>query len=117
MSNIRIDVDDAAARFRALGNPHRLRLLLRLVSCCPPGTACSGTREEVATCVGDLVASLHLAPSTISHHLRELRRAGLVRMERRGQRVECSVVAEALRGLEEFFGAAHGGALTEEIEP
>ena len=34
---------------------------------------------------------LGLAPSTISHHDKELRQAGLVTVERRGREVHCQV--------------------------
>lgn len=77
----------AAQMFKALANPHRLRLFLRLADCCDG--VCAGTEAEMRRCVGDLGADLGIAPSTLSHHLKELRRAGLIRMERNGQRVEC----------------------------
>ena len=116
MSKPRIDIGRLAAAFKALGSPHRLRLLVRLVSCCAPGTVCSGPEEEVRRCVGDLSGDLDLAPSTISHHLKELRQAGLVRMERRGKNVDCWVDGEALQNLSAFFGAACSGALVEAKE-
>lgn len=55
------------------------------------------------TCVGEIGKNLGIVPSTVSHHLRELRRAGLIRMERRGQKVECSVDPETLQTLARFF--------------
>lgn len=73
--------------FKALAHPHRLRLFLRLADCC--GGGCAGTEAEMRRCVGDLGADLGIAPSTLSHHLKELHRAGLIRMARNGQRVEC----------------------------
>ncbi len=103
MSNYRIpDVERAVEAFRALANPHRLRIFLRLASCCGPGAAICH-EEEVPCCVGDLGRDLAVAPSTVSHHLKELRRAGLIEMERNGRTIECRVEPALLRELAEFF--------------
>jgi ArsR family transcriptional regulator len=53
--------------------------------------------------VGELAENLKIVPSTISHHVKELRQAGLIRMERRGQKIECSVDPESLVALKDFF--------------
>lgn len=68
----------------ALGNPVRyriLQLILRgnLASCCNR----IGLYEN-GCCVTDVVDSLNLAQSTISHHLGILQKAGLVVRETRG---------------------------------
>jgi len=91
-----------AEMFKALSNPHRLALFSRLMTCCAPGTKCS-TDEAVRFCVGELGEGLDIAPSTLSHHLKELNRAGLVSMERRGKNVECWLEPETLRNLAAFF--------------
>jgi ArsR family transcriptional regulator len=54
-------------------------------------------------CVGAVGKNLGLAPSTISHHIKELHRAGLIKMKRRGQTVECWVDPETLDSLATFF--------------
>jgi len=46
---------------------------------------------------------MNISPSTVSHHLKELRNAGLIQMKRRGQKVECSVDFSTVRGLIDFF--------------
>ncbi len=61
-------------------------------------------------CLGELGAGLGLAPSTISHHLKELRHASLIHMKRAGQHVECWADPEALARLSEFFRRAGGDA-------
>ena len=75
---------------------------MRLASCCSPGGTCN-TDEDIRECVGAVGKNLDLAPSTISHHIKELHRAGLIRMKRRGQTVECWVDPETLDSLAEFF--------------
>ncbi len=71
-----LDIDGAtelAEIFRLMGDPSRLRIIL----------ACSG--EPI--CVGDVAGQLELPQSLVSHHLRLLRAARLVRAERRGKQI------------------------------
>ena len=91
-----------AARFKALSNAHRLALFQRLMSCCVPGTACN-TDEAAGICVGDLGEGLNIVASTLSHHLKELNRAGLIQMERRGKTIQCWVEPKVLGELSSFF--------------
>lgn len=88
---------------KALANPQRLRVFMKLTNCCEADGCCGLTTEGVRRCVGDLAQDLDLAASTVSHHLRELRLAGVMNMERCGQRIECWISEEALRLLAEFF--------------
>ncbi len=92
-----------ADMFKALSNAHRLLLFNRLMNCCAPGIKCS-TDKVVKFCVGDLGEGLDIAPSTLSHHLKELNRAGLVQMQRRGKNVDCWVEPAVLNELKAFFG-------------
>ena len=97
-------IERLARIFGALSNPNRLRIFMRLASCCPPGTVCAED-QGVARCVGDLGDEVEVAPSTVSHHLKELRDAGLTKSRRRGRRIECWIEPEVLRELAEFFSA------------
>lgn len=100
MSNYE-NINDLANAFKALSNAHRLQLFARLMTCCAPGTRCNANK----VCVGELGEGLDIAPSTLSHHLKELNRAGLVNMERRGKNVECWVEADVLKQLMAFFNS------------
>ena len=102
MSNNR-SLERYAEQFKALSNPHRLALFHLLATCCPPGTSCS-TEASVRYCVGELGGGLAISPSTLSHHLKELNRAGLVQMARKGKQVECWVEPQTLEQLAAFFG-------------
>jgi ArsR family transcriptional regulator len=109
MSNSRNKhLDRLAGMFRALSNPNRLRIFLRLAAGCETAEACCAD-GDVCACVGDLGRDLGIVPSTVSHHIRELHQAGLIRVERRGQTVACSADPEALRVLETLFGGARSG--------
>jgi ArsR family transcriptional regulator len=101
VSNSLTDDLQIARAFKALSNPHRLAIFIHLARHCAPGQMCSdpGMREVV----GRLGAGLGIAPSTVSHHLKELRQAGLIRMGRRGQFTECWVEPEVLDSLASFF--------------
>jgi len=101
MSNSNI-IKQHAEKFKALSNAHRLSLFNRLMTCCAPGTKCS-TEEAMKISVGELGEGLDIAPSTLSHHLKELHRAGLVHMQRKGQKVECWVEPGVIRDLSDFF--------------
>ena len=103
MSNNRnIEVERLAEMFKALGNPHRLAVFLRLASCCPPGTRWVSD-PEARRFVGQLGEELNVAPSTLSHHIKELRQAGLILMERKGKNIECWINGEALSKFSELF--------------
>ena len=102
MSNYRNNIERDAERFKALSNPHRLALFQRMTRCCVPGTAC-GIEETSQLSVGQLGEGLDIAPSTLSHHLKELNRAGLVQTERRGKQIVCWVEAATLKELAVLF--------------
>jgi DNA-binding transcriptional ArsR family regulator len=61
-----------ASIFKALGDPARLTILATLA------------RTEDEVCVCDFTSGLALNQSTVSHHLKILKDAGLVRSVRRG---------------------------------
>jgi ArsR family transcriptional regulator len=102
MSKYRSNDQDLAEAFHALSNPNRLAILKRLMSCCTPGTVCSADTVE-QLCVGELGDGLSLAPSTLSHHIRELSRAGLIETQRQGKQVHCRVNRDRFEQLAGFF--------------
>lgn len=67
---------DVALRLKALADPVRVKLVSLLFS---------SKAGEVCGC--DLATAVGLSESTVSHHLTQLRRAGLVEAERRGMNV------------------------------
>ncbi len=103
MSNYNVfNIDELAEAFKALSNPNRLQIFLRLLSCCEPGTVCSAETVN-GFCVSELGEDLAVAPSTLSHHIKELQRAGLIKTQRRGKNIDCFVDTEKVSVLKEFF--------------
>ena len=77
---------EVAVRLKALADPVRLRLLSMLL-----------TSEEVCTC--EMAPAVGLTEATVSHHLAQLRKAGLIEGERRGMNVWYRARREALGAL------------------
>jgi DNA-binding transcriptional ArsR family regulator len=77
-----------AMRLKAIADPVRVKLMSYLFS--------SAAGEESS---GDLAALLSLGESTVSHHLGQLRKAGLVISDRRGMNVFHRVRPEAMSAL------------------
>jgi len=100
------NTEQLAEAFKALSNPNRLKIFLQLMNCCTPGMVCSA-EDVTKSCVGDLGEGLDIAASTLSHHIKELSRAGLIQMERRGQHVDCWVDTDTVMALSRFFQPQH----------
>lgn len=77
--------------FKALGDDARLEMMGLL--------AAEGDGE---LCVCEIESHFKLSQPTVSHHLKMLRDAGLVRSERRGSWVYYAIDAAGLAKLEEF---------------
>jgi DNA-binding transcriptional ArsR family regulator len=96
-------LEELAEIFKALSNPNRLKIFLRLVTCCTPGTVGIRDSRETHEYVGRLGEELDIVKSTVSHHMKELRRVGLIRTERQGQKIACWVDPDVLSKLKVFF--------------
>ncbi|UOQ43724.1 metalloregulator ArsR/SmtB family transcription factor [Halobacillus salinarum] len=92
--------------FKALSNVHRLNIFLYLAEYCHQGEL--STEKEMRLTVGQLGERLNIAPSTVSHHLKELRRTGLIRMDRQGKNIECWVEEKTIDRLVAFFQTSKG---------
>ena len=97
------DLDNSVAQLadliHLLGDPTRLRIVL---SCLPAPIA-----------VGDIAASLDLSSSLVSHHLRLLRAARIVKAERKGKHMFYSAadahITGVLEDMLEHIAEPHNG--------
>jgi ArsR family transcriptional regulator len=98
-------LEAVAALFKALGDPTRLRIF-EMLRCCGEGVAIDEAgqcRPANALSVGEVCCQLGQSMSTVSFHLKELRLAGLIRTEKRGRWIYCSVNPEALTAIRAFL--------------
>lgn len=87
------DADDLARSFAALAEPTRLRII-NLIAASEAG--------EVCAC--DFVGPLTKSQPTVSHHLKVLAAAGLVKGDKRGRWIWYSLVPERLETLRSALG-------------
>lgn len=91
------DMDEMAEVFKALSDPFRLRLLEVL-------SKSDGVQSQ-DICVCDLAGKLGVSQPNVSHHLKILKTAGLVRCERNAgfsyYQVNRQKIHEALASLNE----------------
>lgn len=100
-------MDDLARIFKALSDKNRLCIFQAIRS----GYRCCTVREDRSTepignSVSEIAEQFDLSLSTVSHHLKELRRAGLIVCERRGQWVYCRPGKGALERVDGFIKEA-----------
>jgi len=88
-----LDLALAATRFAALGSEQRLAVLRTLVRAGPEGLNMGALGERSG-----------ITGSTLTHHLKVLVQADLVRQARQGRHIICAGVAwDEVRGLSEFL--------------
>lgn len=90
IDGLSVDEERAAAIFRALGNPARIRIVMELAR-----------RKSCQTT--ELVGVLPLAQSTVSQHLKVLKDAGVVRGAIDGDMCYC-LEPDAMEWITEFVG-------------
>lgn len=84
--------ESMAARFKALADPTRLRLLSHIAA-----------RGCESVCACDLLDVVDISQPTVSHHLKRLVDAGLLTREQRGKWAYYTVVHMALDELRGFL--------------
>ena len=88
-----LTLPEAAGAFSALGSEQRLHVLRTLVRAGPGGLA-----------IGELGERSGVTGSTLTHHMKLLLAAGLVRQARDGRRIICVGAAfERMQALSEFL--------------
>ena len=81
-----VTAEQLAAAFRALSNPNRLRIYQVIVDHCRQHGQADLAKVPAGCAFGDFMQRLNIGAPTVSHHVRELSEAGLIRVEREGRR-------------------------------
>lgn len=99
-------MDELSQAFKALGHPHRLALVRRLIreamTCDAPSEA-DCTLDPACCDFGELAEEIGVGKPTVSHHLKVLRQAGLVERIQEGRRVHCHINEDRLAELRAFL--------------
>lgn len=96
------EAKDVAVLMKALSNPYRLLIYKTLVEY--HGERVAGAPDkQIQECQRSFAERLGIAASTLNHHYKELRQAGLIHMERRGKNVALWIDQDALRRVQDFF--------------
>lgn len=99
-------MDDLSEAFKALGHPHRLALVRRLID---QAVSCEASPEDPCTLdpaccdFGELAEEIGVGKPTVSHHLKVLRQAGLIERIQEGRRVHCCINEDRLAELRSFL--------------
>lgn len=99
-------MEELARVFKALSNKNRLRIVRLLMQreyrCCETSEEeCS--LEEPTCNFGELTDLLGIHKSTLSHHLKELRYAGLIKTVKEGRSVSVRINREKWHRIQKFF--------------
>ncbi len=106
-----MELVELAKTCKALGDPTRARIFSFLLECsCRVAVGEDGeVRPAVGPTVGDVcchVTGIDRVTSTVSFHLKELREAGLISMEKQGKYFLCAINQEQVKRLAAYFESA-----------
>ncbi|MGH1378924.1 MAG: ArsR/SmtB family transcription factor [Alphaproteobacteria bacterium] len=87
-----MDIEQAAKALKELGHPTRLAVYKRLVKAGNDGIA-----------VGTVQEALKIPGSTLTHHLKGLEAAGLIKQRREGRTLLCLAQYEQLSSVIDFL--------------
>jgi DNA-binding transcriptional ArsR family regulator len=102
-------MEELSAVFKALSDPTRLRIFDILRRQCWELDQSEDAEAAAGPTVGAVLREIHVSGATLSHHLKELRQAGLIRTERCGRKIMCCVNDEPLAGAAAWLQAAGPG--------
>ncbi|WP_206684023.1 ArsR/SmtB family transcription factor [Pontibacter beigongshangensis] len=94
---MRHDINKMTRIMKALANENRLELYLQIwqqKKVAVPESDCF---------VSDIAAKMNIGAPTISHHIKELESAGLIRVQKVGKQLTASINDETKRYLREAF--------------
>ncbi|MCC1496092.1 helix-turn-helix transcriptional regulator [Alcanivorax sp. 1008] len=108
------DCNKISKIFKALSSQHRLQIYLKILERqraeLTELTDSSSTAKKEGNCQGcslaDFINQFSISAPTISHHIKELVNADLIRVERNGKYVTCFLNDETRATVEQLFKSA-----------
>lgn len=102
-----LNMEQKVAVFKALGNKTRFMIFKAIftksVTCSIDKTEQVDEAEAEAICVSTIASMFDYAMPTISNHLKELRTAGLIVMEKRGNKIYVEANVGTIKTLNSCF--------------
>lgn len=93
-----MDTQKITKIFKALSNPNRLELYLKIVESYE-----ASYRNDNECLVTNIIQSLNIGAPTISHHIKELTNAGLITTEKKGKFLICRVNEDLVEEISKLF--------------
>ena len=97
-----MDTKKMAKIFKALSNPNRLELYLKIAEAHEAGFETGGE-----CCVADIIGCLNIGAPTISHHIKELTNADLITTEKRGKFLICRINEQLVTEVSKILALQH----------
>lgn len=102
-----LDMDSKVEIFKALGNKTRFMMFKAIftksITCSIDKSKPYDEKEAESLCVTTLASQFDYSLPTISNHLKQLRKAGLVVMEKRGNKIYIEAQSGVVKELSECF--------------
>lgn len=97
-----MDTKKMAKIFKALSNPNRLDLYLKIAEAYEASFEAGGE-----CCIADIISCLNIGAPTISHHIKELAQADLITTEKRGKFLICRVNEQMVAEVSKMLMLQH----------
>ena len=93
-----MDTKQMAKVFKALSNPNRLELYLKIAQAHEAGFDTSGECS-----IADIMSCFNIGAPTVSHHIKELANAELIFTEKKGKYLICRVNERLVTEVNRFL--------------
>lgn len=104
-----LDIEDKVKIFKALGNKTRFEIFKNVLNtpyvCGIDNSTKSDDIIKQATCVGTIASEFNFSLPTISRHLKELKDAKIINMEKQGNKIFVEPNYETIKEVSECFSS------------
>jgi ArsR family transcriptional regulator len=84
--------------FKSLSDPNRIKILELIAK-----KSCDKDACDMGMCLNDFAKSLKLTLPTVSHHVKELVNADILKTTKKGKYVYCEINKNAFKDVDEFL--------------